>query len=179
MIQVTNHLFLTPIDNQHQKTLMELMKQIYPPPYKHLWVNEDSSWYLEKCFSKENLITELKEKDSFYSFVIFKQQPIGILRFVYNSQIPDPGNSKGVFLHRLYLHPDFHGKGIAQNLMGFVEEEAIQNDNHFIWLKAMDTQMQAIKFYKKLGFKTIGTERLDFKLMLRDFRGMIVMKKAL
>ncbi|MFH4968897.1 GNAT family N-acetyltransferase [Gaetbulibacter sp. M240] len=155
------------------------MKNIYPPSYEHLWVNENSEWYLQQCFSLENLVSELNEDLCFYSFIIYEDKRVGILRYCYNTKISEASQQNAVFLHRLYLNQELHGKGLAHELMIHVEKQAVLKKNKYIWLKAMDTQMQAIRFYQKEGFETIGSERLDFKKMLRDFRGMIIMRKSL
>ena len=70
MITISSNLHLEKITIYNQEDLMALMHEIYPPAYKHLWLKEDYNWYLNYCFSKENLEIELNEKDAAYYFVL-------------------------------------------------------------------------------------------------------------
>ena len=97
MISITNNLYLEPISINDQKSLISLMHQIYPPAYKHLWKHEDCNWYLNYCFSKKNLETELSEIDAVYCFVNYNSNRNGIIRILHNTSINDLGEKKGYF----------------------------------------------------------------------------------
>ncbi len=58
------------------------------------------------------------------------------------------------WLGGLYVHPAFRGKGIAQNLCRFLEEEANKYDYSKIYLQTL-----APNFYMKMGWVSIGTVR--------------------
>lgn len=179
MTSLTSKIQLEPITNNDQHELMTLMRQIYPPEYKHLWLHGDCSWYLEYCFSKKNLEAELKEKNAVYYFVFYDSKRIGILRFIYNTSIPGLDKKNATFIHRIYLCRSAQGKGIAKQLFSWLTERAKLKNNSMLWLKAMDTQMRALKFYKKEGYKTIDTFRLDFERIHPELRGMVIMKKSI
>ena len=53
------------------------------------------------------------------------------------------------------------------------------NQSKSIWLEAMDTQFQALQFYKQCGFKIVDSYALDFDLILGQFNGMHKMSKQL
>ncbi len=179
MIPISTNLHLEPITANDQGDLMVLMQKIYPPAYKQLWINEDCNWYLNHCFSKENLRKELNEVNAMYYFVIYNSKRVGIVRYIYNTNTSKSVQKNATFIHRIYLSSEAQGKGIAKQLFYWIEQQAILKQNNYLWLKAMDTQMQALKFYEKQGFKTISKISLDFNLIHLHLRGMVVMTKAI
>ncbi|MDO5981491.1 GNAT family N-acetyltransferase [Flavivirga spongiicola] len=179
MIVISKTLLLQNIKFENHSELVELMARIYPPPYKHLWKNEDCRWYLNKCYGLINLKKELNNRDAFYYFVINNSKTVGILRLVINQPLKEFPNQLTTYLHRIYLSKEVQGKGIAQQLFNWSEKIAKQNDNKLIWLEAMDTQDQALKFYNKQGYKTIKNMTLEFDRIHKHLRGMLLMSKAL
>ena len=179
MISISEHLQLQEICLNDQSKLLNLVTRIYTPVYKHLWKKDDCSWYLNKFYGIENLKKELSEINSEYYFVIFKSQYVGILRINYNKILEGHIKDSNVYLHRIYLGIEAHGQGIGKALFDWVEKIAKEKEQSSIWLKAMDTQQQALHFYTKLGYKNIGKTRLDFDLIKKDYSGMVIFWKQL
>lgn len=179
MIIISKSIQLISITLEDQPQLMALMECIYPPAYKHLWKNQDCSFYLNHFYSFQNLKDELSEKDSDYYFVTYNSTPIGIYRLQYNQTLGDIPEITATYLHRIYLAQEAHGKGIAKQLLDWTENHIKQKENHLIWLKAMDTQQQALRFYEKQGFSKINTTALDFELLHKNLRGMTILHKII
>lgn len=179
MILISNKLLLQNIKLENHSELMALMGRIYPPPYKHLWKKEDCSWYLNKCYGLTNLKKEINNTNAFYYFVISNSKTVGILRLVINQPLKEFPNQLTTYLQRIYLNKETQGRGIAQQLFNWVEKMAKENNNKYIWLEAMDTQDQALKFYTKQGYKAINNMSLDFDRIHEHLRGMLLMSKAL
>lgn len=179
MITITDNIKLQDIKIEDQSKLMKLLELIYPPAYKHLWVNEDCSFYLNKFYSLENLELELSDPNAAYYFVIFNSKLVGILRFLYNKSFKDFPHVKSTYLNRIYLGQEAQGKGVAKQLFLWVETKVKQKDNTLIWLKAMDSQKQALRFYEKQGYNYGIPTQLDFQLIHSKLRGMKVMYKQL
>lgn len=177
MISLSKSLQLEPINRDQHKRLYQLISRIYPPVYKHLWLHEDCSFYYNKFFSKENLLKELQEAHTAYYFVVNNSETVGILRVNYNSPFPDNPSKKSTYLHRIYLGEKAQGQGIAKVLFNWVEEQSKRKGNELIWLKAMDTQAQALKFYEKQHFIKTSKIKLDFERLHKHLRGMYVMYK--
>ena len=179
MVLISQTLILQNITFENHSELVELMARIYPASYKHLWKNEDCSWYLNKCYSLTNFKKELNNADAFYYFVINNSKTVGILRLVINQTLKEFPNQLTTYLHRIYLSKEAQGKGIAQQLFNWVEKTAKQNNNKYIWLEAMDTQQQALTFYSKQGYKEINSMSLGFERIHKHLRGMLLMSKTL
>lgn len=60
------------------------------------------------------------------------------------------------YIHRLAVHPDYQGKGIAQNLMDFAEDLGVQNKKASIRLDTFSKNVRNQKFYEVRGYKRLG-----------------------
>jgi GNAT superfamily N-acetyltransferase len=179
MIFISDILKLEEITLDNHSELFELMERIYRPSYKHLWINEDCSWYLNKCYGLSNLKQELKNKDARYFFVVYNSEKIGILRYILNQNLKDFTNQPTTYLHRIYLSKKAQGKGIGQQLLNWVEKQAVKDSHYHLYLEAMDTQQQALNFYKNQGFKEIARFELDFIRIHEQLRGMLILHKRI
>lgn len=171
VLKISELVSLKAIKINDAEKLLSLMRTIYVPPYKHLW-EDNGNWYVQNTFNSVVLNNELTEVNAGYYFVEFKCETIGILRIVHNISLKDFENKKASKLHRIYLDPKVHGKGIGKLLMDWSAQEAIKNNSKLIWLEAMDSQEQALKFYKQLAYEISGDFKLEFELMHKHLRGM-------
>lgn len=60
-------------------------------------------------------------------------------------------------LWRLYIHPKFHGKGVARSLTGRALIHAHAGDHDLVWLGTQVENSRAIAFYNKCGFVVART----------------------
>ena len=174
ILKISDTISLIAITLTDADVLLDLMRKIYTPPYRHLW-EDNGQWYVEKTFCKASLEKEMAELNASYYFVTHYKEIIGVLRFIHDVTFIDFKNLKSTKLHRIYLDPTTHGKGIGKLLMDWTATEAIKNDSQLLWLEAMDTQEQALVFYKKLGYQISSDFRLTFELMQTHLRGMLRM----
>ncbi len=65
-------------------------------------------------------------------------------------------NGKNLYIHRLAVHPDYWGQGLAQNLMSFAEEYAKDNNYKSVRLDTLSENKRNLKFYKKRGYTQLG-----------------------
>ena len=176
IIIVSNTISLTEINLTDHKKLYNLMCKIYPPVYKHLWP-DDGKWYLKEIYLKKNLEKELNNSNARYYFVNYKQEPVGILRVILNEPLIGVKNKYATKLHRIYLSPSVQNKGIGKEIVNWVEKKLCTKQESILWLEVMDSQGVAIRFYEKLGFKIVGSFRLQFELMYENVKGMYRMVK--
>ncbi len=177
-MQINPEIQLSPIQSTDQPKLFSLMERVYLPAYHHIW-KDGGKWFLERNYNPENLEKELKDLRSNYFFILSEGQKIGIVKYTIPSspkQFPIPNAAK---LHRLYLHADFHGKGIAGAVMEWVETDSKNKGMEAVWLEAMDFKDQAKRFYEKSGFEFATSYVIDFEVMLPEFRRIQIMKKSL
>jgi ribosomal protein S18 acetylase RimI-like enzyme len=61
-------------------------------------------------------------------------------------------------LSRLYVAAKWHGHGIAQRLIAAVAERAIERRGDALWLGVWERNPRARAFYRKAGFRDVGTK---------------------
>lgn len=59
-------------------------------------------------------------------------------------------------IQRLYVAADWHGKGIAQDLMRACFTEMERKGSDLVWLGVWERNPRALSFYRKLGFAEVG-----------------------
>lgn len=59
-------------------------------------------------------------------------------------------------LHRIYVSSEWHGRGVANELMRAVRAAAARAKCDCIWLGVWERNLKAIAFYRKCGFAVVG-----------------------
>jgi GNAT superfamily N-acetyltransferase len=158
--------------------LQEVGRASYVPYYPHIWRPGGLEWYVDKCFNTETLQTELSDPN--YEYLIPRDaqgQIIGILKLILEKPVLDSPISNALYLEKIYLMPDFFGKGAGQKLMEFVFEKAAALGREAVWLMCMENG--PVWAYERAGFQTIGPVYWDFELLQDAERKGWVMVKAL
>lgn len=82
------------------------------------------------------------------------------------------------FLERFYVDSAWHGKGLADRLLGAVRDAVRKVDARHLWLTVWDRNPRAIRYYEKRGFTlcghvdfTLGDERQRDFVMAIPFKG--------
>ncbi|WP_299891872.1 N-acetyltransferase [uncultured Lacinutrix sp.] len=179
MINLNKHIQLETITAKKHSRLVSLIKRIYPPVYKHLWKNEDCNFYINTFYSVENLKLELSDTNAEYYFINYNSKTSGIVRIKYNETFSKEPNTPALYINRIYLGKEAQGKGVAKQVFNWIEKSAVKHNTKLLWLKVMNTQNQALNFYKKQDFRICGTTALTFDLLHEDLRGMYLMSKEL
>lgn len=173
---IKDHLRLLPITIDEQGRLIKMMHLIYKPVYRHLW-EDDGDAYVESQYNKDQVMSELSVKNARYYFVEYRSEVMGILRFLYDCPYGGSPATNVVKLHRIYLDPATHGSGVGSLLIDYVMDKASYHQQESVWLECMDTQQPAMNFYDKKGFKMVRPFQLDAPTMIKEYRGMLLLKK--
>lgn len=82
------------------------------------------------------------------------------------------------YIDKVAVHPDCRRQGIAQALVQYLIDYAVQNHAEFITLEVRQGNVPAIALYRKLGFNPVGVRKNfyedlneDAVLMTRYFSG--------
>ncbi|WP_166637242.1 GNAT family N-acetyltransferase [Algoriphagus boseongensis] len=169
---------MNPVLLEDQPILYRLMDEVYRASYHSIW-EDKGDWYVELIYNPETVRKELARSRSHYFFVEWKEEKIGILKYDFPFSPREIEIPNAMKLHRLYLHPKAHGKGIAQELMKHCEQVAKENKLEAIWLEAMESQIQAKRFYEKMGFSEVYSYVLDFERIYPEYRGIQILKKVI
>lgn len=66
-------------------------------------------------------------------------------------------SDKNIYIHRLAVHPDYQGRGFAQQLMDFAEKHALEHGYSSIRLDTFSQNTRNQKFYELRGYIRLGS----------------------
>ncbi|HWI49013.1 MAG TPA: GNAT family N-acetyltransferase [Rummeliibacillus sp.] len=95
----------------------------------------------------EEMILEDFDKHTVGEYIIVAEENNHILGFA-SLYLPDN------FIHNLFVHPDFLGKGVGLQLL----KASIEKMNRPLKLKCVSKNQKAMKFYERNGWKKVVEE---------------------
>jgi ribosomal protein S18 acetylase RimI-like enzyme len=120
--------------------------------YAHDHSGTDMADYMAAAFSPAAQATELADPQT----LVLVATPAGggpVQAYAMCVTDPQTGDEE---LRRLYIHPDWKGRGVAQSLMEAIIEHARSRNAPRITLSVWDRNERAISFYRRWGFAVIG-----------------------
>jgi ribosomal protein S18 acetylase RimI-like enzyme len=97
-------------------------------------------------WNEENFIYELPLKWDF-SFSVYSNKVLVGFCFASN-KIPD-----GYYIHLLFISPDLRGNLLGFKILKHAQEIALKHNIHKLELRCPESNIQALNFYLKNGFK--------------------------
>ena len=119
---------------------------------------EDMETYLRSSFSPELQAREIADPNF---IVLVADAPGGDLaayaELVRNPVPPEVGDAAALELARFYVAKEWHGSGLATRLMQDVVEHARAHGARTLWLGVWEHNGRAIAFYRKHGYREVGS----------------------
>lgn len=149
----------------------------YEPYYPHIWKPGGVEWFMEKCFGTEVLKNELPGPNTEFLLATDSGgQIVGLLKLILLKPLPDGSITNALYLEKIYLMPDYFGKGVGQELMSWVANRAMQLGREAVWLLVMKTG--PVKAYERAGFENIGPTRFENDFLLEEEKdGWLMLQK--
>lgn len=166
---------IIPITTSELHTLQDIALNAYGDHYLHLW-NDGAAWYIERSFSDAALKSELEDPNAAFFLIYAADELVGFLKLNIDKELDGYVAEEALELERIYLTKAAAGQGIGKQLMDFTKQFALNHKKKVIWLKAMDTSFDAMRFYEQNCYTKCGTYTLDFEAMKPEYRGMVIMK---
>ena len=133
-------------------TIGYLAHEIWPQAYADILTSEQLSYMLDLLYKPTSLSRQMNQQHIFL-IAELDEEPSGFASF---SEM-EPGLFK---LHKLYVLPGLHGKGVGRALLDFVTAECVSRGGTTLLLN-VNRHNKAINFYKKNGFRIIREEDVD------------------
>ena len=137
----------------------QLAHQIWPITYKDILTKKQIDYMLEWMYGVQTLQDDLQVGKIYY-LLTENGEPMGFLGLEPN--YPDADILR---IHKIYVMPEGHGKGLGRALMNKVIDLATELDCHTIHLN-VNKYNAAVGFYKHIGFEIVKEEDIDIG---RDF----------
>ena len=136
---------IEPVAAEHLPEIAALAATIWRAHYPGIIAPHQIEYMLEGMYDLRVLRDELAAGISFHQALVG-----GTLRgFSSVGRGPNAGAFK---LHKLYVHPDWHGRGIGSALLSTVEHEVTARGGQSLELNVNKRNERAIAAYRKHGF---------------------------
>ncbi len=144
--------------------LNELSRITFADTFAATCTPEDLQDFLQINYNLPLLQQELEDEKNLYFIAWADDVPAGyILMKEDYSSLPVMQQWKAIELKRIYVLKDYHGKGLAQQMMDFIIDYAKEYGYEAVWLGVWEHNGRARKFYSKYGFEYSGLSH-DFPI---------------
>lgn len=147
-------IYLRKANEEDLPIIKSLAEQTWPTAYGDIISQEQIDFMLEKMYDKGELLAQMLQG---HHFIIASElsEDVGFAGFsVVNVE------TKTFKLHKLYVLPKMHGKGVGKILMNEVVSLIKAQGGEFLQLN-VNRANKAKDFYEKAGFKIKETVDLD------------------
>lgn len=118
---------------------------------------ENIKAYLKASFSPEIQFSELSNPENIFLIIESENIPIGYAQLIMNSSDSAIHRTRPLEIRRIYATQDYLGKGVGKELIQSTIAEARKRGCGCVWLGVWEKNQRAIDFYKKWGFREVGT----------------------
>lgn len=139
------------------KMLSELGARTFYDTFAKDNTPENIDAHLKKSFSPEIQFNELSQPDVTFLIAESEMIPIGYAQLIINSKDEEINETKPLEIRRIYASQEYIGMGVGKELMKATIREARQRGCGCVWLGVWEKNKRAIEFYKKWGFREVGT----------------------
>ncbi|MEO6683179.1 MAG: GNAT family N-acetyltransferase [Ginsengibacter sp.] len=124
-------------------------------------IKEISSYIFEK-YNKETLKNELADSRNIYHLLYYNEEVVGYSKIILNSPYRKDAGKNIAKLERIFLLKKVYDKKLGLELLNFNLNFMEEHRQSGAWLYVWVENERAISFYKKNGFRIIGS--YDFKI---------------
>ncbi len=137
--------------------LTRMARETFFDTFTGTCTEQDMQGFLDTYFTEQVLGRQVNDQANKYFFAEVDGIPAGYLQFMEDySGFPMMKKWKALELKRIYVRKEYQGKGIAQALMEFILNYAVENKYEVVWLGVWEHNIRAQKFYEKYGFVNSG-----------------------
>ena len=132
-------------DHDDIPTIGYLAHTIWPEVYSSIIPQEQIQYMLKLMYSPDSLEQQMGTQEHQFIIAEIEGQEVGFAAY---SKLKDATWK----LHKLYVLPSMHGKGIGRALLDMVEEEVRTHQGAHLVLN-VNKQNKAVRFYTSMGFE--------------------------
>ena len=147
---------IRPLEITEIDIIRRLSDEIWRKVYPSIIGMEQIEYMLELIYNEEALKEQIINKQHQFILMMDNYTPIGYASF----SVKDMSENKAYRLHKFYLQPEYHGKGLGKKMMHHIIARVEDAAGTSIQLN-VNKYNPALNFYKKLGFSIISEEVID------------------
>lgn len=152
---------------KHRAVLADIGATTFHDSYKDENTEADMQNYITNTYTIEKLGQNLSSTNIVYFLAYNQLGDVGYIKLLLN-QNNEKLQGTSAEIEKIYVRQAFHGKGVAQQLMGFAIDYCKQQSYTNLYLGVWQENHKALKFYDKVGFKTFDTRTFQLGKKLCD-----------
>jgi diamine N-acetyltransferase len=145
---------IIPASEEHLPAIADLARRIWHECYPTIITREQIEYMLTRMYSVETLEAELRS-GIHYERLLIDGELCGFASFGPTEQ------NDTIKLHKLYLHPNQHGRGFGTSLLRHCENEARKLGARQLTLNVNKHNTKAIAMYQRNGFSIADSVVVD------------------
>lgn len=155
---------LLPVTPADIPLLQELAHTIWHQVFNTIITPAQTDLMLSRMYDTDTVRKELAD-GVVWKILREKQTPIGYVSY----SMTDPGECK---LHKIYVHPGHHGKGLGKRLMEDALNYARAHQAHTLFLRVNRANQKALRAYNAFGFQAVEPIEWEFApgFILHDYK---------
>lgn len=164
------------IDASHAQVLSDLGRRLFADTFAADNKPANIEAFLNDAYTLNHQQRELNDA-SMHTFMAFdKDVPVGFSQLRENKDVYDfVGDKEAIELQRIYVDKAYAGQGIGKTLLNACLQKAKELNKNTMWLGVWEFNPNAIKFYERQGFQTVGSH--IFKVGEQEDTDNVMVKK--
>ena len=146
---------IRPATLEHLSEIARLAGEIWHAYYPGIISPDQIDYMLRQMYSLETLATEISQKDIHFERLLLHEKLIGFASY---GPTTDPRVYK---LHKLYVLPEQHGRGLGSQLLTHCERAAAGCGAQRLILAVNKRNERAMRSYQRNGYTVIDSVVVD------------------
>ena len=138
-----------------KSALQEIAYQTFDETFRAQNKKENIDNYLKTAFTDEKIERELTNPHSFFYFIYHNEQLSGYLKLNIKGSQTEAYNDDDMEIERIYILKQYQKHGLGKQLYQHALTKAASLSCKRIWLGVWEKNINAIEFYKKMGFEKV------------------------
>ena len=159
---MTNNISFQTCSIQDLATLQMLCITTFYAAYNSKNKPQNIQQYLIKAFNTAQLTKEISNPNSQIIFLKKGEEVLGYFKINENEAQTDFQANDNLELERIYILPELQGNNYGKIMLEETIRIAQQKGKSKVWLGVWENNPNAVRFYKKNGFKLTGKHEFMF-----------------
>lgn len=138
--------------------LGELAQKIFYDTFARFNTSDDMAMYCAEAFTPAAMTDAIREPMTEIIVAEENDRMIAYAQLHRDEAPPGVKGSSPIEVKRFYVLGEWHGRGLAQEMMREITRRSIEQGSDVLWLGVWEHNPRAIGFYRKLGFEEIGEQ---------------------
>jgi diamine N-acetyltransferase len=136
--------------------LASIAERTFRETFEASATREDMDLHCQTAYGESIQALELSDPDTFTLLSESEGEVIGFTQLHWGEAPACVTGTTPGEIRRFYVVADWHGKGVARDLMSASLEELRMHGSDVVWLGVFEHNPKAIAFYAKHGFAKVG-----------------------